>query len=221
MGPGHLIWILVAAVVGFLAAFLFADLLGLPSDLYYLIYFAIICTLFIAYARLTGLAIGDVASRRWLLALALGIVVGVVMIGRALSEPQTGRFMGAALVGEIVWRGLIYGAIDGLLLSGFPWLVAWRAYGAEAAGCGRRIAASLVAIIGVMIVTSVYHAGYLDFRGRKLAQADIGNLIMSAPTILSGNPMASAVTHAMLHTAAVVHAPGTSLFLPPHRQGQE
>ena len=38
----HLIWIALGALVGFGASFIFGDLLTLPLDLYYLIYFAIV-----------------------------------------------------------------------------------------------------------------------------------------------------------------------------------
>ena len=39
---GHLVRVVFGAMVGFGASFIFGDLLTLPLDLYYLIYFAII-----------------------------------------------------------------------------------------------------------------------------------------------------------------------------------
>jgi hypothetical protein len=36
------------------------------------------------------------------------------------------------------------------------------------------------------------------------------------PTLLSLNPLASPIAHAMLHVAAVTHDPRSDLFLPPH-----
>jgi len=37
--PGHLKWIVLGALVGFGASFIFGDLITLPLDLYYFIYF--------------------------------------------------------------------------------------------------------------------------------------------------------------------------------------
>jgi len=53
--PGHLIWIILGALVGFGSSFIFGDLLTLPVDLYYLIYFGIIITFFSIYIRKTHL----------------------------------------------------------------------------------------------------------------------------------------------------------------------
>jgi hypothetical protein len=42
---------------------------------------------------------------------------------------------------------------------------------------------------------------------------------MSIPTLVTPNPVASPITHIILHVTAVVHSPYTELFLPPHREG--
>jgi hypothetical protein len=39
---------------------------------------------------------------------------------------------------------------------------------------------------------------------------------MSVPTLVTANPVASRVSHVFLHVTAVIHAPHTELFLPPH-----
>ena len=43
-----------------------------------------------------------------------------------------------------------------------------------------------------------------------------GDLVRSAPTLATLNPVGAPVAHAGLHVAAVVHSPDTDLFLPPH-----
>jgi hypothetical protein len=43
-----------------------------------------------------------------------------------------------------------------------------------------------------------------------------GDLVWSAPTLLTLNPLGAPIAHVGLHTAAVVHSYDTDLFLPPH-----
>lgn len=109
--------------------------------------------------------------------------------------------------------------VDGALLSSFPWLVAWRAFDGESSSFARRVAISLLALGSALLVTSAYHCGYRDSRGPKLAQANLGNAIASLPTLLSLNPVASPIAHAILHVTAVTHNPQSDLFLPPHAPG--
>lgn len=50
----HLIWILLAAIIGFLIPFLFGNTKTLPVDIYYLIYFLLIGAFFVVYVRQTN-----------------------------------------------------------------------------------------------------------------------------------------------------------------------
>jgi hypothetical protein len=58
----------------------------------------------------------------------LGLIfaaVSVLIVVR--SEDSTPHPGGAEFIGAIIWRGLVYGAVDGLLLSAFPILVVFAA----------------------------------------------------------------------------------------------
>jgi len=57
-----------------------------------------------------------------------------------------------------------------------------------------------------------------DFRSVKINQPYIGSAIGVMPTLLTANPTASPISHVVLHVTAVLHAPNTDLFLPPHRE---
>jgi hypothetical protein len=217
----HLIWILFAALTGFLASLIFGDLLTLPLDLYYLIYFAIITGFFIVYVRRTQLNLKQWFSRRILWGIALGVIFSILMIQNVLSRPETAHLEGTYLIWSLFWRGLVYGAVDGFLLSVFPWIVTWRALNAEQKPLGKKIAAGLLAWVFIVVMTTAYHVGYSDFRSPKVIQANIGNTIMSLPTLLSANPLGTPITHAALHIAAVLHSPETELFLPPHREAEK
>ena len=216
-GIKHLIWIPIGLVVGFLSSFIFGDQLRLPVDLYYFIYFSIIVSFFIFYYKKTNLRLKTILSKRLVAGIALGLLFSFLMIKNVVSRPSTEKFSGAFLLWAIVWRGLFYGAIDGLLLTVFPWIVTWRAFKANDKPLFAKIGVGFIAWIFIVLMTTAYHLGYGDFRSEKVFQANIGNTIMSIPTLLSANPIATPITHASMHIAAVIHSPKTDLFLPPHR----
>jgi hypothetical protein len=214
----HLKWIAFGAGVGFGSSFLFGDLLTLPVDLYYLIYFVIVIIFFCAYIRATNLNIKEWFSKRLVWGVLLGFIFGGLMVHKVLSMPETEKFTGAYLAWLLFWRGLAYGVIDGLLLSSFPWIVTWRAFDVGKKPLGKKIAFGFLAWFFILVVTTAYHLGYSDFRSGKIIQPNIGNTIISLPTLLTANPIGSPITHAIMHTAAVIHSPQTDLFLPPHRE---
>jgi hypothetical protein len=213
----HLRWIVYGSGVGFGASFVFGDLLPLPVDLYYLIYFLIVGGFFVLYARTTSLDVREVFARRLGWGILFGLVVGAVVVMNVISRPETEHVSGARLAWMVFWRGLACGAVDGLLLTGFPWLVTWRAFDVQSKPVAKKIGYTFVAWIFVLVMTTAYHAGYAEFRSAKMVQPNIGNSLISLATFASGNPAASMITHAAMHVAAVVHSPQTELYLPPHR----
>ncbi len=82
----------------------------------------------------------------------------------------------------------------------------------------KRVGLSLVALGFALLVTSAYHLGYPDFRGPKLAQANLGNAIATLPTVLAANHVGSPLAHAILHVAVIIYDPQSDLFLPPHER---
>jgi hypothetical protein len=218
--PSHLLWIPTGAAVGFLASFIFGDLILLPVDLYYLIYFGVVLGFVALYTKTTGLDLRMWTTRRLAWGLALGALGGLMLTQGVLARPATEGLTGAMLVWALAWRGVAYGLVDGLLLLAFPWIVVWRALDAEERGWPRRAGASAVAWIAILLVTTTYHLGYGEFRSTRIAQPNIGSTIGAVPTIVSGNPAASVLSHVFLHVTAVVHSPETELFLPPHRDSR-
>ena len=72
-----------------------------------------------------------------------------------------------------------------------------------------------------MVVTASYHLGYSEFRGDTLRYPEIGAVAANVPTVLTGNPVGSVVTHVTMHTSAVVHQRdgGQQHMLPPRTTG--
>ena len=118
----------------------------------------------------------------------------------------------------LLWRGVLYGATDGVLLSVFPILAVFGAF----AGTRLRqripgkIAIGTIAMVMSIGITAVYHLGYSDFRSEKLRKPVAGDVVWSAPTLVTLSPLGAPIAHIGLHTSAVVHSSETDTFLPPH-----
>ena len=78
-------------------------------------------------------------------------------------------------------------------------------------------AVAVVALAASVAMTVAYHSGYSDFRSEKMRKPVSGDVIWSAPTLLTLNPIGAPIAHAGLHTSAVLHSYETDTFLPPHR----
>jgi hypothetical protein len=216
----HLAWLLAGLVMGFAVPFLFADVLRLPRDLYYGIYIASVLVFFVAWSRATGQRLDLMVRRRWRPAVVLGVVFALVLgFAVVLSEPAGPGPEGLALVWAVLWRGVAYGAADGLLLSAFPILAVFAA--AEGSSLRRSRPGTVVvgaaALLASLLMTTVYHLGYRDFRSPLLARPVTADLVWSVPTLVTLNPIGTPITHAGMHVTAVLHNSETEVFLPPHR----
>jgi len=153
-------------------------------------------------------------------ALALGVLcAGLLTIMVVRAEDATTRPDGIQLAAAVLWRGVLYGATDGLLLSAFPILVVFAAFAGSR--LRQRLAGTLVvgavALLASLAMTAVYHAGYSDFRSTKVARPIAGDVVWSIPTLLTLNPIGAPIAHAGMHVSAVLHSYETETFLPPHK----
>jgi hypothetical protein len=215
----HWLWLAGGYALAFLVPFVLADQLGLPRDLYYGLYALAVAAFFVAWARSTQQPLGELARKRWPLAVALGLLVAAVLSVMVLrTEDATTRPDGLELAGAVLWRGVVYGATDGLLLSAFPILAVFAAL------AGSRLRARLpgtvligvVALAASLAMSAVYHAGYSDFRSEKIAKPIAGDALWSLPTLVTLNPLGAPIAHVGLHVSAVLHSYETDVFLPPH-----
>jgi hypothetical protein len=213
--PAQLAWSGAGSVIGFLLPFLFTSLLDVQHDLYYGIYFATVLSFLGAYARATGLDVAAFFRRSWRLSLALGVPVGIFVVANVLSRDSTPGPAGFYAAFEAVWRGLIYGTVDALLLTAFPGAVALALIGGRLTGAGGRAAFAAIALSLSLVITAAYHLGYEQFREDGIGPPETGNAIMSVPLLATGNPVGSIAAHASMHVAADIHAYETNVFLPP------
>jgi hypothetical protein len=211
-------WFIGGLMLAFAVPFLFADVLDVPRDLYYAIYFVIVFGFFSVWARATHQSLGDMLRRRWRLSLVLGVVfAGLLTLLVLRTEEATARPEGFELIGAILWRGVVYGLADGLLLSVFPILAVFAAFaGRTKRHWGWALTAGATALAASIVMTAVYHAGYSDFRSEKLSRPVAGDVAWSVPTLVTLNPIGAPLAHAGMHTSAVLHSYETDTFLPPH-----
>lgn len=215
----HLAWLGGGMAVAFLIPYVLADRIGLQRDAYYGVYAASVAAVFVGWTRDTGQSVREICARRWKLAVVLGLIAAGAMAFIATRQDVSGPHPGGlAFVGSVAWRGVVYGAADGLLLSAFPILLVFTALTNTKLRkrAGGTIAVGAVALIASIAMTAVYHAGYGDFRSSKIAKPLTGDLVWSVPTLATLNPIGAPLAHIGLHVSAVMHNYNSDLFLPPH-----
>lgn len=215
----HVAWLAAGAAASFLVPFVLADQLNLQRDVYYGIYAVAVFALFMGWARDTGQSLREMCGRRTRIAVGLGLAFACVSVLIVLaSEDASPRPGGLELIGAVIWRGVVYGSVDGLMLSAFPIVVVFAAFGSSRLRRRRGGVAVVgaIALAASLAGTAIYHAGYDDFRSEKLRKPVTGDLVWSVPTLATINPVGAPIAHVGLHVAAVIHSYDTDLFLPPH-----
>jgi hypothetical protein len=146
------------------------------------------------------------------------VFAGVIALIAVRTEDATSRPGGFELIGAVLWRGVVYGVTDGLLLSVFPILVVFAALAGSRLNdrFAGKVVIGVVALIASLAMTAVYHFGYSDFRSGKVGKPMTGDVLWSVPTLVTLNPVGAPIAHAGLHVSAVLHSYDTDTFLPPH-----
>ena len=218
----HWAWLALGFPFAFAVPFLLADVLDLDRDLFYGLYALAVAAFVWSWARDTGLTRRDF-TRNWRWGVALGALAAAVLAFMVLrTEDATARPGGIELAAAVLWRGVLYGLTDGVLLSVFPILAVFAAFAGtrlreHAAGT---VLVATIAMIASLGITAVYHLGYSDFRSEKVRKPLVGDVIWSAPTLLTLSPLGAPIAHAGLHVSAVLHSYETDTFLPPHGSEQ-
>jgi hypothetical protein len=218
----YLGWIVAGSLLGFATSVIFAGILRLPRRIFLIPYIGIMSLFFYAYARWSELSIADMLKHNWVWGVIGAVILGVITIRNVLSQPASPHSQGFTLAFDLLWSGFLYGLVDALLLSVLPVLATWEAFdllGWTDSAPGRVLVA-LLAILASMLMTSAYHVGYPDFRGRRLITANVGNTFMTLGYLLTSNPLAAMLCHPAMHMAAVLHGPELVTQLPPHYQSQ-
>ncbi|MGZ4353453.1 MAG: hypothetical protein ACXVZ4_07900 [Gaiellaceae bacterium] len=216
----EMLWLVRGLALAFVVPYVFTDLVQVPRDAYYAIYVVAVFGFVGVWARQTQAPLRAFLTRGWRLGVPLGVAAGVVLMFTVLREPSTPHPHGWTFAGALLWRGVVYGAADGVLLSVFPILAVFGLYASKPL---RERSKRAVAGIGALalavslLFSAVYHLGYPDFRSSKVAKPIAGDAIWGAPTLVTLSPLGAPIAHIGLHVSALVHAYDSDLFLPPHR----
>lgn len=208
-------WLGGGLALSFAIPFVGSDTLGLPVSIYYLCYFVLVLSFLGVYVRKTGVDLRALVRRRWAISLVLGLLAGAFVVARVLSGAGTPGPQGARYAFELVWRGVLYGTVDALLLTVFPCLVSRALLGGNIAGVIRKLGYFTCSLVLILAITAAYHLGFEQFRRDGIGAPLIGNTMISVPMLLTTNPIGSVLAHASMHVAAASHAYETPTFLPP------
>jgi hypothetical protein len=215
----HWTWLVVGFLLAFAVPFLLADVAELDRDVYYGLDALSVLALFAGWSRGTGFDLRAAVRRRWPWAVGLGLACAAALAAMAVVSEDAGTRPGdAELAWMVFWRGVVYGATDGLLLSSFPILLVFAGFAGSRLRRRRGgvIAVGAAALVASLAMTAIYHAGYSDFRSEKMTKPIAGDVIWSLPTLATLNPVGAPIAHIGLHASAVLHDPQTETFLPPH-----
>lgn len=209
-------WFMAGLVFTFLVPFLFSSVLNLQHDLYLLVYFVAIALFLTAYVVETHTDVVDMWKRGWKLSLIIGAFAGAFVVMSVINrETATAHPSGLYFGFEMVWRGLLYGMFDALILTIFPGMVAFALVHRERDGMRRRIGFAALALVLVWTITATYHLGYAQYRTDGVSKPEVGNTVISVPMLVTVNPAGSVLAHASMHMAAVQHTYETTTLLPP------
>ena len=214
----YLGWVAAAALLGFAVSLIFAGALRLPRNVYLIPYIVFSSLFLYAFAKWSGLAIGDLIRHHWVWGLAGALLLAIFTIKNILSQPASPRSAGFSLAFDLFWSGVMYGLIDALLLSVLPVLATWQAFTLLnwTANWPGKILVGALAVLASLFVTVAYHLGYPEYRGAGLMGPSIGNTSMTLGYLLTNNPLAAVFSHIAMHIAGVWHGPASVVQLPPH-----
>lgn len=215
---GHLLWLLAGTVLGFFVAAVFAGLLRLPRPIYIIPYVVLVFTFLYGYMRWNRLDLGQCLRHRWGWGIVAGILAGLFAVQSVVRQPQSPTPQGATLVVDLLWLGVVYGTVDGFLLSVLPVFAVWKALTKQGwtTRWPGRIGSALLALLASMVVIAVYHLGYPEFRGPQVLFPVFGVGVMSLAYIITGSPISPLLSHIAMHIAAVLYGLQTAIQLPPH-----
>jgi hypothetical protein len=211
-------WVLAAGLIGFGISAFFSGQLHLSRRLFLIPYFALSGAFLYGFLRWSQVDLAMFVAKHWYWGLLAGAIVGAFLVSNVRSQPPSQRSTGLLLVFDILWAGLGYGSMDALLLNIMPVAAVWN--GLSSVGWVDTwlggIAAGIVALLASLFVTLLYHIGYPEFRSRKVGLVLLGNALITMAYLISANPLGALVSHVIMHVAAVIRGPETTIQLPPH-----
>lgn len=201
----HVIWMLIICAVSFALPFLFKKVIGLPPDVYYLVFLLCSAGLFAYYRKSSGLRIRASIRSGWALGLIFALYFGLGFVSLSLvgSHAIIGTMTKIDLL-PVLWRGLTYGLAGGLLISVLPFMIAWRALAGNEPAMLKKIIVVLIALFFMGLSSTAYSLGVSGFKSGGLKQEITKNIVAGVPTLISGNPLAAPIAGAFMRASEVI-----------------
>lgn len=204
------LWCFAAAELGWMSSWIAVSVLRLSREAFILPYFLVALTLAALFVRIEKIDLGAAILRRPLRSFVVTALAAALVVATVLAQPGAPRAHGSRLLFELGWDGVVYGAVDGVLLTVLPMLAIQRAFGE-----GRWTSDALGWIASIAVFVA-YHLGFPEFHGPTMIAPVVAALVFGAAYIASRNPLVPVIVHAAMHVAAVLHGPAGTLQLPPH-----
>lgn len=212
------LWIAGASLLAFAVSAQIAGRFRLRRNIYLLAYVPL-TTLYVAwFFSREAIRFRQLLIDNWGWGLLGASVAGAIVIANVLSQASYPRRRGGAFLLDLLWPGLVYGTVDGLLLSVFPVAAVRSGLSVLSQDGFGALSAGALALIASMAVTFFYHIGYPEFRNRRVLWTMFGNGVMTLAFLLTGSALAALLPHAAMHIAVVCHGRESTGQLPPHYQ---
>lgn len=213
-------WVIAACMLGFAITFVFAWRLRLTRNVFLIPYVLLVGAFLYAFVSINKIDCIALLVHNWVGGVLIGVLVSVLLIRQVRSQPASREERGAALALDLTWAGFLYGLTDGLFLSVMPVVAIWAGTTqfAWAETVGGRLAIGLAELVASLLVAFAYHLGYPEFHGSRMRYVFMGNGIITMAFLVAGNPLASMLSHSVMHMAAVLQGAETTVQLPPHYQ---
>jgi hypothetical protein len=214
------LWVLAASLLGFGISAVFSSWLKLSRRVFLIPYIVLISAFLFWFFRANEISMVAILAENWIWGVIAGVIVGAFLVNNVRSQPASRQSTGRDLALDIAWLGLAYGTIDAMFLNVMPVLAVWAGFSQVtwADSWLGKIGVGTVALFASLLVTLTYHVGYSEFRNRSVALVLVGNALITLAYLLSTNPIGAILSHTVMHVAATVQGPETTIQLPPHRK---
>lgn len=214
------VWVIAAGILGFLISAVFAGRMKLARNRFLFPYAILVFIFLYDFMIQNKIDIAALVTDNLGWGILAGALASVFLVRNVKSQPASRQSEGKELAVDIVWPGLIYGLTDALFLNVMP-VVAVLVGTSQASWAGSilgKAATGVVALLASLFVTLTYHLGYPEFRSKRVLLVLAGNSLMTLAYLISGNPLGGLISHPVMHVAAVLQGPETTIQLPPHIQ---
>jgi len=215
-----ILWLIGACLVGFGISAIFSGWLKLSRRLFLIPYISISGLVLFLFLYNNPIVNKEFWLHNWIWGLVASVIAGAFLVKNVFSQTYSQTVKGLPFYVDMVWFGIAYGIIDGLLLNVMPVVAVLNIFFelGLSGNISGQILFGVFALAASLVVTLFYHLGYPEFRNKSVLFVLLGNTIITMTFILSGNPLAAVLTHMVMHVAAVIRGPETTIQLPPHYQ---